>query len=222
MRHPRAYLREHRACLGLYAVTDNAWLRGRTLESCCVDAVRGGATFLQLRDKTASSAEIAEEYRRIAAALRCAFPDAQVPFVVNDDVEAALASDADGVHVGQGDMACAQARAALGPDKIVGVSVQTCAQARAAQEAGADYLGVGALIPTPTKPDAAVVSRDELARICEAVSIPVIGIGGLNVDTMPCLEATGVFGAAVVSAVFAAPDIERAAAALKKEIERVL
>ena len=204
MRHPRAYLREHRACLGLYAVTDNAWLRGRTLESCCVDAVRGGATFLQLRDKTASSAEIAEEYRRIAAALRCAFPDAQVPFVVNDD------------------MACAQARAALGPDKIVGVSVQTCAQARAAQEAGADYLGVGALIPTPTKPDAAVVSRDELVRICEAVSIPVIGIGGLNVDTMPCLEATGVFGAAVVSAVFAAPDIERAAAALKKEIERVL
>lgn len=222
MEAPRAYAREHPECLRLYAVTDNAWLRGRTLEACCADAVRGGATFLQLRDKEASSEGLAEAYRAIAAALADSRPDARVPFVINDDVHAALACGADGVHVGQDDMACAQARAALGPDKIVGVSVQTVAQARAAEAAGADYLGVGALIATPTKPDAAAVSRDELARICAEVSIPVVGIGGLGIGTLSCLEETGVAGAAVVSAIFAADDIERATASLRKEVDRVV
>lgn len=219
---PRAYVREHPECLRLYAVTDNAWLRGRTLEACCADAVRGGATFLQLRDKEASSEGLADAYRAIAAVLADSRSDVQVPFVINDDVQAALACGADGVHVGQDDMACAQARAALGPDKVVGVSAQTVAQARAAEEAGADYLGVGALIATPTKPDAAAVSRDELARICAAVSIPVVGIGGLGIDTLSCLEKTGAAGAAVVSAVFAADNIECATASLRKEVDRVL
>ncbi|MDO4442629.1 MAG: thiamine phosphate synthase [Slackia sp.] len=219
---PRAYVRAHPACLRLYAVTDDAWLRERTLASCCVDAVRGGATFLQLRDKQASSVELAARYRSIASALDEACPDSNVPFVINDDVEAAILAEADGVHVGQDDMACAQARSALGPDKIVGVSAQTVEQALAAEAAGADYLGVGALIPTSTKPDAVSVSRDELSRICAAVSIPVVGIGGLNVGTLSCLAGTGVSGAAVVSAVFAASDIARATASLKKEIEHVL
>ena len=219
---PRAYLREHPECLRLYAVTDNAWLRGRTLEACCVDAVRGGTTFLQLRDKEASSEALEDAYRAIAEALADSCPDARVPFVINDDVQAALACDADGVHVGQSDTACAQARAVLGPDRIVGVSAQTVEQARAAEAAGADYLGVGALIATATKPDAVIVAREELARICAAVSIPVVGIGGLGPATLSYLQDTGVEGAAVVSAVFAADDIEAAASTLREGVERVV
>lgn len=219
---PRAYLREHPECLRLYAVTDNVWLRGRTLEACCVDAVRGGTTFLQLRDKEASSEALEDAYRAIAEALADSCPDARVPFVINDDVQAALACDADGVHVGQSDTACAQARAVLGPDRIVGVSAQTVEQARAAEAAGADYLGVGALIATATKPDAVIVACEELARICAAVSIPVVGIGGLGPATLSCLQDTGVEGAAVVSAVFAADDIEAAASTLREGVERVV
>lgn len=222
MKAPRAYLRDNPACLRLYAVSDNAWLHGRTLASCCVEAVRGGATFLQLRDKSATNAELIALYRDIQAALQEALPDTKVPFVVNDDVQAAFACDADGVHVGQSDAACAEARRILGPDKIVGVSAQTVEQALAAEAAGADYLGVGALIATPTKPDAVCVSKDELARICAAVSIPVVGIGGLGVSTLGCLEKTGAAGAAVVSALFAADDIKAAASVLKREVERVV
>lgn len=222
MKAPRAYLRENPACLRLYAVSDRSWLQGRTLAACCVEAVRGGATFLQLRDKKASTAELVAAYRDIRAELAAAFPDVQVPFVVNDDVKAALSCDADGVHVGQDDAACAEARAVLGPDKIVGVSAQTVEAARAAEAAGADYLGVGALIATPTKPDAVLVARDEFARICAAVSIPVVGIGGLDVRTLACLEKTGACGAAVVSALFAADDIKAAAAALRREVDRVV
>ncbi|MDO5358279.1 MAG: thiamine phosphate synthase [Slackia faecicanis] len=219
---PRAYLRENPACLRLYAVTDDAWLGGRTLEACCAAAVRGGVTFLQLRDKHATSARLEARYRAIEDALACMPAASRVPFVINDDVQAALVCDADGVHVGQSDTACAQARALLGPDKIVGVSAQTVEQALAAEAAGADYLGVGALIATATKPDAAIVARDELARICAAVSIPVVGIGGLGPATLSCLQDTGVQGAAVVSAVFAADDIEAASAALKEGVERVV
>ncbi len=219
---PRAFLREHPECLRLYAVSDNAWLDGRTLASCCVDAVRGGTTFLQLRDKQANTADMAAAYRAIAAALAEEPAAAQVPFVINDDVEAALACDADGVHVGQSDMACERARELLGPDKIVGVSAQTVEEARAAEAAGADYLGVGALIATPTKPDAVDVSYDELVRICAAVSIPVVGIGGLNLRTLDVVRGAGVQGAAVVSAIFAADDIAAAATDLRKAVEGVV
>lgn len=222
MKNPRAYLRAHPECLLLYAVTDDAWLSGRTLEQCCAAAVAGGATFLQLRDKRAASAVRARRYESVRAALSALDAAQHVPFVIDDDVEAALACGADGVHVGQDDTACAQARAALGPDKIVGVSAQTVEQARAAEAAGADYLGVGALIPTPTKPDAADVSLEELARICRAVSIPVVGIGGLDERSVSCLAASGARGAAAVSAVFAADDIAAAAARLRKAVERVV
>ena len=132
---------------------------------------------------------------------------ARVPFLIDDDVEAALRSGADGVHVGQSDTACAEARRILGPDAIIGVSAQTVDEALAAEAAGADYLGVGALIPTPTKPDAVDVTSEELARICSAVSIPVVGIGGLHADTIKVLSGSGVDGAAVVSAIFASDDI---------------
>lgn len=209
---------ELRRAMLLYAVTDRAWLRGRTLPACVAAALKGGATFVQLREKDASPEEIAG----LARALMPLCRQAGVPFVIDDEVEIALAVGADGVHVGQGDTACADACAALGPDKIVGVSVQTVAQAIAAEAAGADYLGVGAMLATSTKPDAAAVSPDELRAICEATSIPVVAIGGLNADTMDVLAGTGADGAAVVSALFAAEDPQAAACALVWRIRSVL
>lgn len=190
----------------LYAVTDNAWLAGRKLEDCVAQALHGGATFVQLRDKNASTEELVAQAKTIIPQCR----RAGVPFVVNDDVEAARLSGADGVHVGQSDEACEDARAVLGTDAIVGVSVQTVDQALAAQAAGASYLGVGAVFSTSTKADAAEVSLDELAEICEAVEVPVVAIGGIGSNTLPVLAGTGIDGVAVVSAIFAAEDIEAA------------
>ena len=200
----------------LYAVTDRAWLQGRSLADCVRQAIEGGATFVQLREKDAKREEIVALGRELAAICH----EAGVPFVVDDDVEAALACGADGVHVGQEDMACAKARELLGPDAIVGVSAQTVEQALAAQADGADYLGVGALIPTPTKPDAVDVTFEELRAICDAVEIPVVGIGGLNVRTVPQLAGSGADGAAVVSAIFAADDCLAAARELRSVCER--
>ena len=194
----------------LYAVTDSAWLAGRSLASCVAEAVAGGATFVQLREKHLAGEALVELAREVGAVCHAA----GVPFVIDDDVEAARLSGADGVHVGQQDTACARARELLGDDAIVGVSVQTVEQALAAQADGADYLGVGAMIPTPTKPDASVVPREELAAICRAVDIPVVAIGGINSTTVGLLEGAGIDGVAVVSALFAADDIGAAAADL--------
>ena len=213
MAYPQERLRE---AMLVYAVTDRAWLRGRKLADCVRQAIDGGATFVQLREKEAPFDEMVELARELQAI--CA--EAGVPFVVDDEVEVAIAAGADGVHVGQDDMACAQAREALGPDAIVGVSAQTVEQALKAQADGADYLGVGALIPTPTKPDAVDVTFDELRAICEAVDIPVVGIGGLNTETIGKLECSGADGAAVVSAIFAADDCRRAASDLRAVCER--
>ena len=206
-----------RAAMALYAVTDSAWLGKRTLAECVEQAVSGGATFVQLREKGATTEEMAALAKTIAPVCR----RAGVPFVINDDVEAAALVGADGVHVGQSDMACRQARAVLGEDAIIGVSVQTVEQALSAQEAGADYLGVGAMIATPTKPDAADVSYSCLKEICATVSIPVVAIGGLNSQTAPALQGSGIDGIAVVSALFAAPDIHEAARILRKVSEQL-
>lgn len=213
--YPRSKIREG---MRLYAVTDNAWLGGRTLAECVELAVSGGATFVQLRDKRASTEELVASAKALVPLCR----KAGVPFVVNDDVEAAIAADADGVHVGQDDMACASARAALGPDRIVGVSVQTLEEALEAEAAGADYLGVGAMFGTPTKPEAVDVGFDELRRICAAVGIPVVAIGGLNESTVPSLAGCGVDGAAVVSAIFAASDIEASTKRLRILVDEAL
>ena len=202
----------------LYAVTDDAWLDGRTLAECVEQAIAGGATFVQLRDKRASTEELVATAEALVPLCR----KAGVPFVVNDDVEAAIAADADGVHVGQDDMACASARAALGSGKIVGVSVQTLEEALEAEAVGADYLGVGAMFGTPTKPEAVDVGFDELRRICAAVGIPVVAIGGLNASTVPALGGCGVDGAAVVSAIFAAPDIEASTKRLRILVDEAL
>ncbi len=207
-----------RKSMALYAVTDSAWLEGRSFAQCVEQAVRGGATFVQLREKGAST----EELVALAAEVMPACKRAGVPFVVNDDVEAALACGADGVHVGQEDAACCQARSVLGPDAIVGVSVQTLAQAIEAEKAGATYLGVGAMRGTATKSDAAIVSFEELRAICERVTIPVVAIGGLNAGNLDLLAGSGVDGVAVVSALFAAPDIEKAARELRRSLEKSL
>lgn len=199
----------------LYGVTDSAWLDGRTLEECVRAAIAGGTTFIQLREKHATT----EQLVRLGRPLRDACVAAGIPFVVDDDVEAARLLDADGVHVGQEDESCAAARAALGPDKIVGISTQTVEQALAAQAAGATYLGVGAVFGTPTKPEAAELGVAGLAEICAAVDIPVVAIGGLNAQTIPQLAGSGARGAAVVSAIFAAEDIETETRALRRVCE---
>ena len=207
-----------RRALFLYGVTDRAWLRDRTLPDLVREAIAGGATFIQLREKHASPAEVAELARTLTPICHAA----QVPFVIDDDVEIARSVGADGVHVGQEDMAASRAREILGEDAIIGVSAQTVAEAREAEAAGADYLGAGALIPTPTKPDAVDVAKEELARICAAVRIPVVGIGGLHADTLDVLADTGVAGAAVVSALFAADDPRAAASELVQGLHHVI
>lgn len=207
-----------RKALFLYGVTDRAWLRGRQLPDLVREAIAGGCSFIQLREKHASAAEIAELARAIMPLCRTA----GVPFVIDDEVELARVVGADGVHVGQSDTAAAEARRILGPDAIVGVSAQTVAEARAAEEAGADYLGVGALIPTPTKPDAVDVTADELASICAAVQIPVVGIGGLHANTLDVLAGSGAAGGAVVSALFAVDDPRAAAQELVRGLKRII
>ena len=205
-----------RRAMLLYAITDEAWLGNRTLPWCVLQTLAGGATCMQLRMKGASEDKLVE----YARALRPLCEAAGVPLIVNDNVEAAVRAKADGAHIGQDDGSVDAARMQLGYDRILGVSAQTVEQALRAQESGADYLGVGALIPTSTKPDAADVSLDELHAICEAVEIPVVGIGGLNVRTIPQLAGCGADGAAVVSAIFAAKDCDIATRELRVVCEQ--
>lgn len=201
----------------LYAVTDRSWLGGETLASQVERAVKGGAAFVQLREKELDKEHFLEEAVEIRELCR----KCQVPFVVNDDVEIAIKSGADGVHVGQSDMEAGDVRAKLGPDKIIGVSAQTVEQAVLAEERGADYLGVGAVFPTGSKADACEVSHETLRAICEAVDIPVIAIGGINADNLRELSGSGICGIAVISAIFAKEDIEGAARELRSLAEEM-
>ena len=196
-----------RRAMCLYAVTDRTWLGDRTLLRVTEDILRGGATCLQLREKDLGRAEA-----RAMQALASAYG---VPFLVNDSVEIALASGAGGVHVGQGDLKGRDIRALIGPDKILGISANTVETALAAQAAGADYIGAGAVFGTSTKPDAKTLSRAELRAICDAVDIPVVAIGGITADNLLQLRGSGVDGAAVVSALYAQADPGRAAARLR-------
>ena len=195
----------------LYAVTDRHWLNGESLYSQVEKALKGGATFVQLREKNLDSAHFLEEAKEIKELCR----QYGVPFVINDNVEIALAMDADGVHVGQSDMEAGDVRRKLGADKLIGVSAQTVEQALLAQERGADYLGVGAVFPTGSKADAVEVGHDTLKAICEAVTIPVVAIGGITRDNVAELKGSGISGIAVISAIFAQKDIQAAAADLK-------
>jgi thiamine-phosphate diphosphorylase len=194
----------------LYAVTDQSWLGSKTVAEVVEEAVAAGATFVQLREKEASD----RTFMEAARAVKAVTDRYQVPLVINDNVAVAMAVDADGVHVGQEDMPVAAVRGLIGPDKILGVSAQNAAQAVAAQNDGADYIGVGAVFASPVKPDAGIVAREELTRICQAVSIPVVAIGGITAQNILELKGAGIDGVAVVSAIFARPDIGEATAQL--------
>ena len=202
----------------LYAVTDRHWLNGRTLYSVVKESLDGGVTFLQLREKELDEVHFLEEAKELQQLCR----EYQVPFIVNDNVDIAIAMDADGVHVGQSDMEAGDVRAKLGPDKIIGVSAQTVEQAILAEKHGADYLGVGAVFPTGSKDDADDVSYETLKAICEAVAIPVIAIGGITQENVKELAGSGICGIAVISAIYAQKDIRKASEDLKKETQRMV
>ena len=202
----------------LYAVTDRSWLNGETLYSQVEKALEGGATFVQLREKHLDHDAFLQEAKEIKEL--CA--KYQVPFVLDDDVELALEVGAGGVHVGQSDMEAGMVREKLGPDKIIGVSAQTVEQALLAEKRGADYLGVGAVFPTNSKDDAKEVTYETLKEICEAVSIPVVAIGGITHDNIKELTGSKIDGIAVISAIYGANNIKNAASGLKEEISKIV
>ena len=194
--------------LRLYAVTDRAWAADEdALMDQIAAAIDGGAGIVQLREKHLDHDAFLREARRFVALCR----EKGVISIINDAVDIAAAVGADGVHVGQSDLAAGRAREVLGPDKLIGVSAHSVEEALAAQAAGADYLGVGAAFVTGTKADAAPISRDTIRAITEAVDIPVVAIGGISRDNITELAGCGLDGVAVVSALFAQKDVKAAA-----------
>ena len=204
--------------LRLYAVTDRSWLHGETLYEQVEKALKGGVTLVQLREKDLAQEEFQKEARQIQELCK----KHQVPFLINDNVELAVGIEADGVHVGQHDMEAGQVRQKIGPDKILGVSAQTVEQALKAQAAGADYLGVGAVFPTGSKADVQELPYETLKEICAAVSIPVVAIGGITRENVKELAGSGICGVAVISAIYAADHIEKAARDLKEATQEML
>ena len=198
----------------LYAVTDRHWLNGRSLRQVVEESLDGGVTMVQLREKQLEEGTFLEEAKELQALCR----QRRIPFLVNDNVDIALAMNADGVHVGQSDMEALDVRKKLGPDKIIGVSAQTVEQALLAQAHGADYLGVGAVFPTGSKDDAVEVPFETLNAICQAVRIPVVAIGGISKANVEQLRGSGICGVAVISAIYGADDIEGAARELKEAV----
>lgn len=204
--------------LQLYAITDRHWLNGRSLYEVVKESLDGGVTFLQLREKQLDENHFLEEAKKLQGL--CS--EYNVPFIINDNVEIALAINADGVHIGQSDMEMKEAREKLGPDKIIGVSAHTKEEALLAQAQGADYLGVGAVFPTSSKDDAESVSYETLKEICDVVSIPVVAIGGITKDNLHQLSGSGISGISVISAIYAQPDIKEAARELKQCVQEIL
>ena len=203
--------------LRLYAVTDRAWVGRQSLLEQIEDALRGGVTLVQLREKALSKEEFVEEAKAVLALCRrCG-----VPLIINDRLDVALESGADGVHVGIEDAPVSEIRRQAGPDFIIGATAKTVAQARAAQTAGADYLGVGAVFPSPTKRNAIRITAEALREICSSVSIPAVAIGGISAENAPSLKGCGMAGIAVVSAIFGASDIQQAAAGLRALAESI-
>ncbi len=202
----------------LYAVTDRAWIGEQSLYEQVEPALKGGVTCIQLREKElddeaflAEALELAELCKRYG-----------VPFLINDHVDIAIQSDADGIHVGQDDMPVAQVRQKVGPDKIIGVSVSSVEEALEAVQNGADYLGVGAVFSTSTKLDVDVLPKETLREICMAVDVPVVAIGGIGKSNISQLAGTGVDGVALVSAIFSAEDIEDECRMLRRLSEEMV
>lgn len=202
----------------LYAVTDRSWLNGRSLFEQVEEALTGGVTLVQLREKEMDEVSFLIEATEMANLCH----RYNVPLVINDNVDIAIKSGADGVHVGQSDMEAAAVRRKLGRDMIIGVTAKTVEQALRAQDAGADYLGSGAVFGTTTKTNAKPMTTELLTSITQSVSIPVVAIGGINRDNILRLSGTGISGAAIVSGIFAAKDIEAECHQLREMIELVV
>lgn len=202
----------------LYAVTDRKWLNGRRLDEVVEQAIKGGAGMIQLREKGLDH----ESFLSEAISLKKLCSKYHVPLIINDNVSIAVQADADGVHVGQSDLDAADVRSIIGPDKILGVSAHSLEEARLAVRHGADYLGVGAAFATGSKSDVNVIDHRVYSEICDNVEIPVVAIGGINKDNISELKGSGISGAAVISAVFAAADISKAAAELKGLIKAAI
>lgn len=211
-------MRFDKSSMLLYAVTDRAFAKKQTLYEQVNSAIKGGITMLQLREKELSEAEFLKEAEKIKPLCRAN----DIPFIINDDVDVAVKCGADGIHIGQNDMAAEKVRQIIGNDMILGVSAQTPEQAVKAEEAGADYLGVGAVFPTSTKSDALSVSYETLKEICASVSIPVVAIGGICAENIKELSGSGIDGVALVSAIFGAEDIEKECEILKKLTREVV
>lgn len=193
--------------LKLYAITDSAWLNGASLAEQVESAILGGATIVQLREKNNSY----EATKKVALEVQAVCKKYNIPFIINDDVELAKEIDADGVHVGQSDASVKSARALLGENKIIGATAKTIEQAKLAAEEGADYLGSGAVFGSSTKKDAIPMSMELLEDICQSVDIPVVAIGGIDASNIMKLDGISIAGVAVVSGLFAQPNIRKAA-----------
>lgn len=202
----------------LYAVTDRAWTGKQTLYEQVEAALKGGATCVQLREKDLPEEEFLKEAKEIGALCK----RYGIPFFINDNVDIAIAVHADGIHVGQEDMAAAKVRERVGRDMMIGVSAHSVQEAVDAVQNGADCLGVGAMFSTSTKTDADVLPMETLKAICEAVDVPVVAIGGIGKANMKQLAGTGVDGFALVSAIFSAPDIEKECRELRKLAEETV
>lgn len=196
----------------IYLVTDDGCLQGRALIDCVRKALDGGVTLVQYRAKTASSAEMYAE----ALQLKALCDSFNVPLIINDRLDIAMAVGAAGVHLGQDDLPCAAARKILGEDYLIGVSAHNPAEAKAALQSGADYLGCGAIFGTATKADVKKLGTDGLAAICKAKGLPVVGIGGVTADNYREVRAAGADGAAIVSGILAQPDIRATVRAIAK------
>ncbi|MEY8355329.1 thiamine phosphate synthase [Lachnospiraceae bacterium 54-53] len=208
----------HKDMLFLYGVTDQTFPGTKPFLEQIGEALSSGVTLLQLREKHLDKHKFLEE----ALLVRELTKRYKVPLIINDDVEIALRCGADGVHVGQEDLSPAEVRRLIGPDRILGVTAKTVEQAVKAFEAGADYLGSGAVFPSPTKKDAIPMTLERLSAICRSVSIPVTAIGGITAENVSSLKGTGIAGAAVVSGIFGQRDIPSAVRVLKEELRKVV
>lgn len=204
--------------LRVYGVTDASWTGRFTLLEQVEQALKGGVTCIQFRDKQLENDAFLQEAKK----MKVLCEKYHVPLIINDHVEIAIQCGADGVHVGQKDMEAKEVRKLVGEKMIIGVSARTVEQAIQAEQAGADYLGVGAVFGTSTKMDAEKISLERLKEICQAVKIPVVAIGGVQKDNFPELAGTGVAGAALVSAIFSAQDIEEECRNLRNISEQIV
>ena len=205
-----------RETLRLYAVTDRSWLGDQTLSEQVEAALKGGVTCVQLREKELNEADFLAEAMEIKEICH----RYGVPLLINDNVQIALKSGADGVHLGQSDGDPAEARKILGEKAVIGVSARSVAQAKDAEEAGASYLGTGAVFGTSTKKDARPLDKETLKAVCNAVSIPVVAIGGIHKGNIEKLAGTGIAGVALVSAIFSAENIEEECRVLRALSEK--